>query len=413
MDFQLLIPARIKIVIKTGTTNKVLIESKTAAWFGLSLDAYEKKKLHGQEYVVLGSVAHLQPPITVPHLPKVIRMNLDQIEPILGSENYHKRIVSLPFVKSDNFYKLFKGHEYFKLANEVISKFSVSFTDEKNFQLNLGVGQPTVVVLNLRPTPKMDTFPLMISAHDSNAVFPENTNASFKVRLPHPVAFEGTWLMAIASATLETSINLKNFVFPASVTLLFHGDSDAVSYPLEERDVYEIRDVLDSLNETIKKATIPTNAIVEFHSYSASSIAKIGVSSTHAVSIKFSQNLNQIFNNVRTSVSAGLTRDDRTKSVFVGKDNLMTVRPKVAMIYSNISSPIIVGDQQLNLIKVLPLTDDDKFFNYYESTQMNYVNVASSEITVIELSIRDVGGLPIDFKNIIPNSFNFTFRRIK
>lgn len=147
-----------------------------------------------------------------PH-PHLVKVRLDQAAPCVSSAQYNdNNILVTPYVRSatKNFGTHFtetKSRQKFKLTSDVLSKLSLTLTNENGEQLPLARGQPTFVRLLLSKMPT-ESFPLRVASTDSSDLFPNNTPAAFKVSLRHTINVDrGEWRVALISITIPRHLS--------------------------------------------------------------------------------------------------------------------------------------------------------------------------------------------------------------
>jgi hypothetical protein len=97
----------------------------------------------------------------------------------------------------------------------------------------------------------------------------------------------------------------------------------------------------------------------------------------------------------------------RNETLTITKLDLKALSPQVCMIYTNITNPIVVGDNMLKLSKVIPMNHENLSNQYYESTQLNYVDLDETNFQTIDISLRDISGNEILFNDQVTITFLF------
>jgi hypothetical protein len=355
---------------------------------------------NGHAYKCYTSWVNLNPSEVTEKLPINIVIELDQVSPIISSNGYNKKIASLPFKKtSKGFHYEFKGREFFQLDDGIVSRFRVKLKNEKDELLNLQEGQPTIIVLSLRKK-NMASFPIIISSTDSRELFPNNNNATFKTKLPHPISCNGKWEVAISSVHMVGYLDKShNFLgFESQLAIKTSDEEDVRIAPIIKKPIHVEEDIISMLTETLEQMN---------HNNCGNFLISNG-------ELKFKANKDLTLGFVGNCARRLCNSDElriynipRNETLTITKLDLKALSPQVCMIYTNITNPIVVGDNMLKLSKVIPMNHENLSNQYYESTQLNYVDLDETNFQTIDISLRDISGNEILFNDQVTITFLF------
>ena len=96
-------------------------------------------------------------------------------------------------------------------------------TDEKNDELKLGAGRPTILDLLIEEMDVADRFSLTVSPSLSKHRFGDNTDADFVVSFGSPVAVGADWEVALHSVIVPSGIHVVGEFFQLTVELASGG----------------------------------------------------------------------------------------------------------------------------------------------------------------------------------------------
>jgi hypothetical protein len=294
----------------------------------------------------------------------------------------------------------------------------------------------------------MNTFNVAIASNDGLEVFPDNFNANFRVPLPHPINLTGNWQVAISRCHLGGLIDISPYLTGESVISIKIPQEYVTNVPGLDRvyavkldpnlPLYTAQDVINNVNAVIPTApdingaryssndwparlsgrklvtlTLDSEMIIWRGDRSLEIPGQATAQSILPLGIAFSDSLSQLLG--ITSRKPILLHTDQ--KVQLGNPSVGPLIPQAAFIYSNFTKPIIIGDKHSRVLKVVPLSKAPEGSNpgqmsTYESTQMNYIEVDTANLNVLEIRICDVAGNHIQFHRDAKSSLNLIFREI-
>ena len=145
--------------------------------------------------------------------PQFIRIVSDNIRPqILNSEYSKDLVVFAPdYIESEGYVlRNIKNIDYIPLLTNTLSNFNIKLLDENNQQLQLSEGTATVIKLVLKKMPPMkESFNIRLTSAPS-ALYPENKQNKFRVKLPTPLSLDDTWKVSLN--TISHPSNFSTFL---------------------------------------------------------------------------------------------------------------------------------------------------------------------------------------------------------
>lgn len=145
--------------------------------------------------------------------PQFIRIVSDDIRPQILNSEYSKDLVvfSPDYIESEGYVlRNIKNIDFVPLLNNTLSNFNIKLLDENNQQLQLTEGTATVIKLVLKKMPPMkESFNIRLTSA-ANALYPENKQNKFKVKLPTPLTLNDTWKVSLN--TISHPSNFSTFL---------------------------------------------------------------------------------------------------------------------------------------------------------------------------------------------------------
>ena len=345
--------------------------------------------------------------------PKVIQIIVNEIEPIPTTSGFSKSIASIPMsdFKKNNQQSLtmeFKRNQYFSTKRSLTTALHIELLDEKNEPVKFGLGQANIVVLNIRP--KMnDSFIISTKSSDSMDKFKSNTASDFVVELPSPITFDGDWETMLTVADLPGSINLSKYISDDYYT--YYKQPNSGRFKVSSSEIYTANDLIEPLKKSIEKTLANSGFNIEGSRVEVDleidSDTRVKVTSPITATINFSPKLSQLFG-VSSILTLNLLENEQLD---LGKLNMASLRPQVAMIHTNFSSHVIWGNKMSQIIKIIPLHPTSEN-NLYENESNNFVQVNTSYLSKIHIKIFDITNNVIDFKKDSISVINFIFRKM-
>ena len=359
-------------------------------------------------------------------IPTEIHINLAELRPTISGKGYSSTLATLPYNKEMRRDKtmshIFERPDFYELSTPSVTKLSVSLTDENNTELNLSVGQPTVLVLLLRP--KMEkTFIVRVSSRDSIEDFPENTPSNFRAMLPHTISLSNLWEVALSVMRLPKDIDY---------TAKLGVDHWLIIGLYAANQLVQHTVVLDDLPPCFTAATLleaissKVVTVVDLEGFVFRLDARKGgvkvFSSlyeeplTHGITI--SRELAKLFSVDSPNDYSFEIVGRKNEGTLIGTFRDGALLPQTLLVYTNVINPIILGGEYAQIIKVLPRPGAEDYptlheTKLYESKNLNYISAASSQLYYIDIKLIDTAGDYVKFRKNEDSmtSINLIFRK--
>ena len=407
------------------------VEKNTAEWFKIPVTKYMKqhsRNFHGRHYYLLSSKSSItfhSDTLDTPYYPKQLNIHLNEIEPRIVGTDYSKRIASVPYRKKDSeklvYEHTFEETESFELADVTTSVFKVSLTNERGYLLNLSTGQPTILALKL--TEKMSQkFVVTLKSDSSLSLFPNNTNASFRVALPGKIRLKGTWEVALSSCQLSSDISLTSHMDDSYfIKLIYHG-SPTLRIDIGNEPVFTTEEFLALLNKRLTEQ-IATGNWMRFGQIVTFSMRPDGQIGFHSLSVgvmlisrPLATSLGFSAANRETGSLILPVGTSHGNQAIIGRPKLNVLIPQAILVYTDFTAPVIVGNKYAPILKVLPhkILSEQEFKEpiLYEPKNLNYIRVNREYLDQLHVSMRDVTGKEIDFEKDGVTSINLVFQKM-
>lgn len=336
--------------------------------------------------------------------PKLIKVQLDEIQPCLSGRGFHKDIalISGSELSTAPFHYTVKHKEYFDLNEPTLKQLSVTLADQDNKQLQLKDGHATVIIFKLKTLPMASKI-LRLSSTHSSELFPSNTLSSFRVMLQEPLSYSTPSEVALSSLFLPSvDINTKQII----------DDAGGIRIKMRiEKDVSTPTGVKKRWDETAFDFT-------DLSEYSLSNIMETWMSKLDASSplkIVKEDNLYQLLADVDMTIQMsrmcaylfGLTDKSKGPEIFFpieqGKKSTRLrafkpekCHPAVIMVHCNFVAPSMLGSDMSRVLKVLPFANNLKT-EKLESLHYEFFPLNLTDNNLLHFELRDAAGNFIPF----------------
>ena len=334
--------------------------------------------------------------------PSTINIELQEIEPYPTSNGYSKIVATVPFstVKSSSVIT-FDIFHFFKLRQGDVDSLTVRILDQ-NFREARILASPLSSLVGIYIREKMDES-FMVYANSNDAIESSKSNSSFTIDLPHPIIFEyGNWKAACHLVSLPGKLNYR-FLTPHSYALSINDQVKKFSL---NKDVYDESD----LHEPIKSLLGESPDDGDDFDVDIDEEHKIWFKSSSPTKIVITPPLARILNmKIVNEIPASNT------PIEIGRVTLEPIDPVGLLIEVNFTKHIIYGEQYKRIIKMIPfrpykLRNKETFF--YQNEKLDFVDVEQGPIlSSINISILDLNGNPVFFKNEKNTYVSFIFRK--
>jgi hypothetical protein len=339
--------------------------------------------------------------------PNLVKIVCDQIEPQVLNSTFSKDLVCFcpDFDKEEDYYfREFETKQYIPLSNSSITDFKIKLLDANNSQLQLVTGTPTILKIHMKKMPKnKESFNVRLTSTVS-ALFPNNENYKFKVKLPNTLSLNKPWKVAL------TSINHPNFF--------------KTFMPLENMRSISIKKIsgpqifnLIFANETYTQ----TSLITELNNFFTTNLIGSVEVVDNRVSLKFDQECYMVIsNNVLRILGYTDTIDlSRNATVFpiietnqvlrkIGEQFVITcsnvininyMKPNYIIAYTNFVNSTIIGGIYSKILRIIPIKHHEEGYVISEFKHKEFLDLQNTEINEIEIELRSHDGEYIYFGN--------------
>jgi hypothetical protein len=353
--------------------------------------------------------------------PDLIKLKCGNIEQQILNNSFSKDLVVFcpDFSKEENFfYHEFDSLQYVPLSNTILKDIEISICDENNSYLQLAPGTPSIVKLLFR---KMDvnkkSFNARVSSA-SNSKFPNNTSASFKVKLPKVENLDRKWKVALTSISHPNNFN--TFLCDEdsrSLQIIMKNDNEILEkhkltlkedYDSSEELFNELQTFFSSKNiGEVKESEnricfhFPRNCVLTIGNY----LLRI-LGFTYVDSMSTFKKYTRFQVQVYTSHDFIKNEDGKLLFCFQEKIILNLLDPKYICLYANFISPTILGGEYHKILRIIPIREKKSGYIISEFKHREFHELQNTEINELEIQLRAHDGELINFKskqNIILN----------
>ena len=325
----------------------------------------------------------------LPKIPSYIRVCTSIISRHISSDGFDNTlaIVAKNFTGAQAFYHEFQERDFFPLAFQDIRKIDISIFDENRNRLCLAPGPPTIVKLVFRSKMGVTDFNVRISSKTTR-VHTENNAAQFTINLPQTLQLLGRWYAAVTSIT-----------FPTEFTSLPYGSRKIIILAGRYKRVIRLHS---------EDSVITGEQIVLLLQEEAEH--EIEVTADNIVRIKARKDIKLLlpmdvarilgYNKatVRETLSIKLEKDE-VYDFSLGINNEVLI-PLYIFLYVNIIKPVLAGSSYTKLLKVIPLRKYSSGYATEEFRNLEFCELANSEISEISFEMRTHTGGFIPFYNM-------------
>ena len=409
------------------------MEMRTARWLGLRYgEGLDVATSDGHQYVYWyhGNEAILVlPDPKVKFYPSEIRIHLKELEPFIDRNGYSTNIATVPYAgkmlaNSGEylFHHATKETEFYDLDTDTTPLFNVELRDQNDNPLNLTTGQPTVVVLTLRQ--KMGkSFMATVDSRQSSHLYPDNTNSSFRVVLPGQMQLSGEWELAVSSCQLPQKISLiAKMDSSYSMRVIFLNEVP-FTITFSNTELAQVYNKHDFVTHVTSKLLVEAGA--SFGRYGTLHLTYSEKQDLFYLGSSWTRTAVSISNPLARLLGANISpRDTKPfnlliiggSPVAIGQPQLHLLIPQAIFMYTDISTPIIVGDSYAPILKVIPYkfkpeTIENRVYLYTPEV-LGFVKVSKSHFAEIFIRLMDISGSAIEFDSKTVTSINLVFRQM-
>ena len=392
------------------------------------------------------SIFGLKSPVFKDRTPSFIRVQIDQLEGVIGDERNRKSIALLALDRAENGNyktnsKLAKVLTYQTTLNEYCGikwqqesvNLRVRLLDEKGLQLLLDIGQPSLLRFRLT-TMNRQTFMLRLSSKDPNNEA-EGRNSSFRHPFQQPLQTGGiageNWQLALTSILFPSSIAKYKTPLGAVADIILIGYNEKNkreidhSIKLEKEHFKNKETLIKYIKEELTRVTLGKVILSTSDDGNRLSLRLTGSLTVYIWMVKFTKTLAYILGLTPSTTETNAMSEINSRPLelhsyidrkFEYHVDINRLIPNIAMIYSDIVKCSQLGSGYANIVKYIPLkmTDSQEVTTMYEADMLEWVNLSKNHITSILLEMRQVDGQEVQFENDQDEVlYSFAFRTIQ
>lgn len=224
---------------------------------------------------------------------------------------------------------------------------------------------------------------LTLPSSASKDIFPDNNPSSYNIQLSSSIHL--TDKREVALVEISYNNNFKNV--PDFDVVIFLKDKEKKIHSIDGGHFKNLNSLLHNINAKIKEAKFYYDNYLDRCYF----VINNGIS-----------NIEMIDNLSKTVLGFDINKNyetvkDGKKTMIAGHPPVITRPFDTLFIYSDIIEETVVGDKEAKLMRTVPITG---LFNErvnYEFRNAHYHPIEKSEISRIEIDIRDDTGTRIDF----------------
>lgn len=364
-------------------------------------------------------------------MPSFIKVKLHEVQPGLSGAGFHRDVAVIPYLpptKTSPYFFFEAGiKEYFKISPGGLQHLTVTLSDEDERPLELQNGQTTVAKFKFSKMSSRSSFVLRMKSNDSKKEFPDNTPTVFRTLLPHTLHLDGdNWEVALLSvhypARMKFGPYLKHketywykFIVPTQA-----GDGSA-----EENRIWgDFRNNLqiENMRDLVAAMNAKAAAFLAGDSFCSITISGAGVLTIQAASnikIQFSPQLSYLLFEIRPAagrlhyeiaLSAGQTFAAQNAS------DINRCWPQNTLLCCDFITPTIMGGSYCKVLKLIPQFGQEetrKTHRTYNSSHLDFADVATDKLSATKFEMIDIGGTPVEFQGEDPTMVSLLFQRKK
>lgn len=382
-------------------------------------------------------------------LPKLIKVKCPSIDQQVFNSEFSKDLMCFtPAITNGNYiYHEFTSKQFCTISNTCLNDIAISICDENNRRLDLLPGISTILKLSLKKMGALDdTFNVRLTSEKSERNY-KNENNNFRVVLPETLKLSRQWKTALSSISFpgqfttflkeryqERTIKYEIREITSIKTENENGEK-TIGPPIETRRVtyehtlqsdqcYTEETLVNEMNSFLSQKRIGRLEIDvdtkkykfvvtsnPFNAYAGKLYLQvsIGIDLAFVLGMTNEEEARETNSYQGVELSNTITKfltyefsDEqiREKSVDIFCSRFIDVdyfKPKYMMVYANFVSPSIVGGKYLNLLKVIPLTEQKTSMVLKEFKSKDFYEILYTDIKEIEIQLRSHDGELLNF----------------
>lgn len=406
----------------------ILINKDVAEWFNFEFTTNPIKVgenlMHGMVSILDNYSFEIKATKAFNHCErKFINVICDQIRPRLFNEQYIQSLkqIELPDSSSNYLSYEFTNLEFVPLLSNELYKISIELKNQCDNYLDLQSGIPTYLKLRFK---EMD-FPLFhinLNSQVSNYFEKTNTSYCFKNFLPRALELSDEWQFCLSSFSSPIEI----FLFSQTekepeITVEYVINEEMQSHVLKVSKLStSYLDIVDCINNFLQLKELGKleekengNLFFNFSRYYCITLPypiNIILGFLEDISLKTDSIIGGKYENFVKTEEKNII-----EAKFSVYDMEKIVKPPYFLVYCNIMDPVITGEHQSQLLRIIHYDEENVSRNRItkEFIHKNYFNLSHTRIQEIEIEIRSVDGNYIHFQSHEPVMLGLEFIKKK
>lgn len=346
--------------------------------------------------------------LSKPVFPKTIKVVCDNIEAQIYNSEYSKNML----VYTPDFKKLKKyttqeieSVDYMPLSNTLITEMRFKLLDENNEQIHLLPGAASWIKISLKSMPPNKKSFNAVLTSEISSYYTQNTQSSFRVKLPSPVNLGPSWKVCVSSfshpSTFATFLSPENErekeVFQLERAVAFYDeDGSETSFTLKTEYTYNSSsEIVNEIDNFLSSNNFGTAIIENEHTkISLTKTGKLVFGASIARILGYRGELSKMDNDISVlSVDSPTTDFYR----FDSKINIEYFYPKYIMVYASIIQPVLVAGEYRKLLRISPVERQEVAYvtNYFRHKE--FTKLENTFIDTVEIILASHDGRKICF----------------
>ena len=346
--------------------------------------------------------------LSKPAFPKTIKVVCDNIEAQIYNSEYSKNML----VYTPDFKKLknyttqeIESVDYMPLSNTLLTEMRFKLLDENNEQIHLLPGAASWIKISLKSMPPNKKSFNAVLTSEISSYYSQNTQSSFRVKLPSPVNLGQSWKVCVSSLSHPSSF--ATFLSPENerekeILLLersvaFYDEANTEnSFSLKTEYTYNnSNEIVNEIDNFLSSNGLGNADIENDHAkISLTKNGKLVFGESVARILGYRGKLSKMDNDINVlSIDSPTTDFYR----FDSKINIEHFHPKYIMVYASIIQPVLVAGEYRKLLRISPVERQEVAYvtNYFRHKE--FTKLENTFIDTIEIILASHDGRKICF----------------
>ena len=346
--------------------------------------------------------------LSKPAFPKTIKVVCDNIEAQIYNSEYSKNML----VYTPDFKKLknyttqeIESVDYMPLSNTLLTEMRFKLLDENNEQIHLLPGAASWIKISLKSMPPNKKSFNAVLTSEISSYYSQNTQSSFRVKLPSPVNLGQSWKVCVSSLSHPSSF--ATFLSPENerekeILLLersvaFYDEANTEnSFSLKTEYTYNnSSEIVNEIDNFLSSNGLGNADIENDHAkISLTKNGKLVFGESVARILGYRGKLSKMDNDINVlSIDSPTTDFYR----FDSKINIEHFHPKYIMVYASIIQPVLVAGEYRKLLRISPVERQEVAYvtNYFRHKE--FTKLENTFIDTIEIILASHDGRKICF----------------